>query len=322
MWGRRSSALQAHSASRLRDRRRRSRRRFLILLSILTLVLFGAAIYGLWQPAVRISSVTIVSGDSALADYARQAMQGSYFGIVPRDSTFFVPMHRIRVAILAVHSDIAALSISRQGMTGLSIRPSMRTAVGRWCGLAPPVAGFAPTEGVTLPPAGGCYFFDPNGFVYAAVPEADSPRSSSLPRLGEAGGEAGASSTPLAPQTLNAFILYAPLVGNSPRSSSGEAGAPEPLNATLADAVKLPDAFNFARQLSAFGTAASAVVIRGDEADILLASGTRVTYVLGHEQDAYTALASARASFNLANGSVDYVDLRFPGKVYVKKSPH
>ncbi|MDP2593732.1 MAG: hypothetical protein Q8P36_00095 [bacterium] len=298
------------SASRLRDRRRRGRRRLLLLLGILVLVLFGTAIYGLWQPSVRISSVTIASppslgsfggasGDSALADYARQAMQGSYFGIVPRNSTFFVPTHRIRVAILAAHPDIAALSIKRQGTTGLSIRPSMRTAVGRWCGLAPPVAGLAPTEGVTLPPAGGCYFFDPNGFVYAAVPEAD------------------ASSTLAMPQTLNTFILYASLMSD----------ASEPINATLADAALLPDAFAFARQLAGLGSPADAIAIRGDEVDILLASGlsrgesrgTRITYVLGHEQDAYTALASARASFNLANGSVDYIDLRFPGKVYLKK---
>ena len=283
------------------------------MLSILALVLFGAAIYGLWQPGVRISSVQVYGADSSLADYARQAMQGSYFGIVPRDSTFFVPTHRIRVAILAAYSDIAAISISRQGTTGLSIRPSMRTAVGRWCGstYSPSLMPSSPTEGV-IP---YCYFFDPNGFVYAAVPETN------------------ASSTPPIPQTLNAFILYAPLDPTRDRPLAGDASEPpvvsgvEPLNATLANASKLPDVFAFARQLADFGSPADAVVIRGDEVDILLANGwsrgdsrgTRVTYVLGHEQDAYTALVSARASFNLANDSVDYIDLRFTGKVYVKK---
>jgi len=202
-------------------------------------------------------------------------MQGSYFGIVPRDSTFFVPMHRIRVAILAVHPDIAALSISRQGTTGLSIRPSMRTAVGRWCGSAYSAGSESTTD---------CYLFDPNGFVYT-----------------------DASSTATMP--INTFTLYRPLADD----------ASLPLHATLPDAALLPDAFAFTRQLAGFGSPADAVVIRGDEVDILLASGTRVTYVLGHEQDAYSALLSARASFNLANGSVDYIDLRFPGKVYIKK---
>ena len=73
------------------------------------------------------------------------------------------------------------------------------------------------------------------------------------------------------------------------------------------------------RQLADFGSAPSALIIRGDEADVFLASGSRVTYVLGHEEDAYTALVSAKTNVNLANGSLEYVDLRFPGKVYVKK---
>ncbi|MDO8566972.1 MAG: hypothetical protein Q7R58_02365, partial [bacterium] len=61
------------------------------------------------------------------------------------------------------------------------------------------------------------------------------------------------------------------------------------------------------------------IVIHDGEVDNNLASGTRITYVLGREQDAFTALVSARENFNLADGSVDYVDLRFDGKVYLKK---
>ena len=286
MWGSRSSGLPAHSVSRLRDRRRRSRRRLLVLFVVLLLALFWAIVYGLWQPAVRISSVTVAGGDQALADYAKQAMQGSYLGIIPRDSTFFVPTHRIRVAILSAHPDIAALSISRRWTTGLSIRPSMRTAAGRWCGTAPDVTRFNLNASSTrLNLVTPCYLFDPSGFVYAA---------------------ARASTTP---ETLNSFTLYAPLIDD----------ATEALDATIAGAALLPDAFAFARQLASLGSTVESVIIRGDEVDILLASGTRVTYVLGHEQDAYSALLSARASFNLANGSVDYIDLRFPGKVYIKK---
>ena len=93
----------------------------------------------------------------------------------------------------------------------------------------------------------------------------------------------------------------------------------EPLRATIADANALPAAFDLARQIGTFGSRVSDIVIRGDEADDLLASGTRVTYVLGTEQDAFTALTSAKSNLNLADGSLEYVDLRFPGKVYLKK---
>ena len=278
--------MSARASWCLRDRRRLRRRRLVILFFTFLLLLLAGAIYALWQPGLRVSQVKVFGADQSFVDYAHEAMRGAYFGIVPRDSTFFLPTRRIRSNITLAHPDIAALSIFRRGFTGLSIRVVGRTAVGRWCGLAP-------TEGVTP----YCYLFDPSGFVYMAVPEAD------------------ASSTPAAPATLNPFELYAPLV-----DLPAQAGDTlEPLRATISRANQLPEAFNLARQIATFGSKATAVVIHDDEADILLASGTRVTYVLGHEQDAFNALTSARANINLTNSSLDYVDLRFDGKVYTKK---
>ncbi len=91
------------------------------------------------------------------------------------------------------------------------------------------------------------------------------------------------------------------------------------MRATIAGADALPTAFDFARKFVTLGSPTVSVVLRGDEVDDYLASGTRITYVLGSEQDAYTALTSARANLNLTDGSIEYIDLRFPGKVYVKK---
>jgi hypothetical protein len=53
--------------------------------------------------------------------------------------------------------------------------------------------------------------------------------------------------------------------------------------------------------------------------DDRLASGTRVTYVLGDEQNAFTALVSARDYLKVADGSIEYVDLRFAGETYFKR---
>ncbi len=128
-----------------------------------------------------------------------------------------------------------------------------------------------------------CYAFDPNGFIFM-------PASTSTP-------------------TLNPFSLYAPLVGNTQ----------EPLRATLADADTLPATFDFARRVGTFGSIVATIEIQNDEVNMYLKSGTRITYVLGHEQNAITALVSASSNLNLADGSLDYVDLRFDGKVYLKK---
>lgn len=261
-----------HGSERLAERRRLRRRRGLIAFFVLLLLLLAAADYGLWQSSVRISRIEVYGADASFTAYAKEAMQGSYLGIIPRDSIFFFPESRIRADILADHPDIAAVSIFRNWFTGISIKTSERVPIARWCGLAP-------TAGVEE----YCYVFDANGYIFAAA----------------------ASST----QTINPFSLYAPLVGETL----------EPLRATIAHAEKLPTVFDFARQLDTLGSPVNKVVIRNDEVDDYLVSGTRISYVLGHENNAFTALVSARENLNLADGSLDYVDLRFDGKVYLKK---
>lgn len=273
MLERRPSAERA--SERLGARRRRLRRYFLYACGALALLLVCAGMWGLWQPAVRISNVLVFGTDANLGVYAEDAMRGSYLGIIPRNSIFFMPESSIRRAILADHPELAAVSISRVGFTSLSIKAEPRVAVARWCGLSP-------TPGAEE----YCYVFDGNGYLFAA--------SNTM-------------------QTLNAAKLYVPLVGN--RTPAGE----EPLGATLTSAEKLPSVFDFARQLDTLGSRVSSIVIRGDEVDDVLVSGTRITYVLGHEQSTFTALVSAKDTLNLSDGSIEYADLRFDGKMYLKR---
>lgn len=275
----RASSVQ-RSSERLAARRRLRRRRILGALGVLFALLCAGIVYELNQSAVRISHVTVYGADQSLADIANANMQGKYFGIIPRDSTFFYPGSSIRAGIIAAHPDIAAVSIFHNGLTGLSVKVDERVPIARWCGLAP-------TPGVEE----YCYVFDANGLVFAAA----------------------ATTT----ETVNNFTLYAPL--DSARGGPLVGGTQEPLLAVIADADKLPAAFDFARRLATFGSPVTEVILRGDEVDDILESGTRITYVLGNEENAFTALTSARDSFDLADGSLNYVDLRFSGKMYLKK---
>lgn len=256
----------------LAERRRLRRRRSFIAVVILLAILCAGIVYELRQSAFRISQVQIFGADQSFSAFATDEMQGYYLGVIPRDSTLFFPESRIRADIIAAHPDIAAVSIFRDGLTGLSIKVNDRTPVARWCGLAP-------TTGVDE----YCYVFDVSGYIFAAA----------------------ATSS----QMMNRFALYAPLTGDTL----------EPLRATIARAEKLPATFDFARQLGTLGSQVTQVIIRGDEVDDMLTSGTRVTYVLGNEQNAFTALVSAQSNLNVADGSLEYVDLRFDGKVYLKK---
>lgn len=270
MLGRTSSAEQG--SLRLAERRRQRRRRARIALSILFLVLCAGVVYGLRQSAVRISSVQIFGADQSFAAIASAAMEGNYFGLIPRDSTFFFPASSIRADIISAHPDIAAVSIFRDGLTGLSVRVNDRVPIARWCGLAP-------TDGAEE----YCYVFDASGFIFAAA-------TTSV-------------------QTINTFTLYAPLAGDTL----------EPFRASIAHAEQLPDAFDFARRLATLGSPVTRIVILADEVNDYLASGTRVTYLLGNEENAFTALVSAKENFNLSDGSLEYLDLRFDGKMYLKK---
>ena len=211
------------------------RRRAFIAFVVVLIILCGAALYGVQQPAVRISHVEVFGTNAALATIAEASMRGRYLGIIPRDSTFFFPEATIRADILAARLDLSTISIFRNGLTGLSIKVNNRVPIARWCGAAK-VASSTET----------CYVFDDSGYIFA--------------------------------------------------TTSDES----PVNPTL-------------------GSPVSALAIHDGEVDVHLTSGTRLTYVLGHEQNAFTALVSAKSNFNLADGSLDYVDLRFDGKVYVKK---
>ncbi len=270
MSARASSGLR--STERLAARRRTRRRRAFVVLIILILVLLGAAVYGLRQSAVRISHVEVFGGDPTLATYASETMQGSYFGLIPRDSIFFFPAQNIRAKILAANSDIAAVSIFRSGLSSLSININLRAGIARWCGLA---SAFGT--------ASECYVFDDSGLIFAI----------------------SASTT----QTINPFSVYAPLTSSTSN----------PLGASIASAEELPATFDFARRLATLGALVSSIVIHNGQVDDYVASSTRITYLLGEEQNAFTALVSSNNNFNLSDGSVDYVDLRFDGKVYLKK---
>lgn len=126
-----------------------------------------------------------------------------------------------------------------------------------------------------------CYLFDANGFIYAT--------SSTM-------------------RPLNSFVFYQTIASTTSYIGS-----------TLPNAEKLPAAFDFARQLVTFGSPVTRIVFHDGEVDEYLESGTRITYVLGNEKNSLTALVSAHENFNLSDGSVEYIDLRFDRKMYLKK---
>jgi hypothetical protein len=295
----------ARGSDRLAVRRRLRRRRIRIALGILFLLVCTGIVYELRQSTVRISDVLILGADQSFAKIARSAMQGSYLGIIPRDSIFFFPASRIRADIVAEHPDIAAVSISRDGFSSISIKVDNRVPIARWCGSSPTSTQpeNSPGEEVMQTTSGDCYLFDASGFVYATATrmrDVSSGNSESNPD-----------------KTLTPFLLFSLL----------KPDAISRIGATLKDSNYIPVIFDFARRLASFGPSIGAVVIRADEVDFYFATttqsviaGPRITYLLGDEQNAFTALVSAKGQANLFDPTLKYVDVRFPGKIYLKRA--
>ncbi|KND47259.1 MAG: hypothetical protein AB199_02425 [Parcubacteria bacterium C7867-004] len=139
--------------------------------------------------------------------------------------------------------------------------------------------------GTSIEAASICYSANAEGLVFAEVPQ-------------------GAATT-------SVLKVYGPLdreIGDSP------------LRARVSVANRLPEVLRMIRAVETLGSDVTALAIREDEADLYLLSGTRVTYVIGREEQAAGLAASVFPQLNLNDGSVLYVDLRFDGKVYYRKS--
>src|SRR3989338_376871 len=145
--------------------------------------------------------------------------------------------------------------------------------------------GLVPSDSAVPSDGEYCYVFDAEGYLYAVA-------------------DVAVGSTP-----LNTFTVYDSLLG----------GVEEPLSSTLTHARAMPDAFDFARRISSLGSPVERIIFKDDEVELLLRSGTRLTHVLGSEEETFANLMSAKGNFDLTDGSIDHVDLRFPAEVYLKR---
>jgi hypothetical protein len=267
-------------ATPLGTRRRAARRRVLIIFGIIALAAVGAVIYVLWRPQIRVAHVEAAGAHAEdLRGIAEKVISGSYYFLVPRNSILFVPKESIRAEILKTYPDIDAVSVSRTGLDSIFINASARVSAFTWCG-----------ESIERADA-TCYEADADGLIFAPIPAPNG---------------ATGTTTDLSSFTLR---LYAPL-----RDATDT-----PVRATIANPATVPDALRFVRAMQQLGADVTALELRTDEGDVITSGGTRITYVLGHEQEAANLAASTFPSINVNDGSLQYVDLRFDGKVYYKK---
>lgn len=284
-------------ASPLRAKRKEKQKLLWILLAALFTVLFSVVIYVLWLPAFRVQAVDAEGPDpEGIAVVAKETLEGNQYLVLPRDSIFFIPERDIRARVLKAHPSVQAVSISATGLNSLHIKALTRISSFTWCG-----------ESVTMP-ADTCYEADAEGLVFApqAVREATSTDLVATTTI--------VAAKKAAPSAESQLLVYGPL-----EYDSSENGA-SMIRAHVTYASALPGALKFVKAMRGLGADIGSVTLRGDEIDLHTKAGTRITYVIGKEGEAAILAATSFPGLKLNDGSIEYVDLRFQNKIYVKRT--
>ncbi len=260
---------------RLRERREEAKGRVRTVGLVLCVLVIGLALFGLWRPEVRISTVEAAGmrDEEGVEKIVTDALTGTNHFVIPNDSFFFYPEQQIRAKVMEAYPRIQSLSVVRNGFTGLSLSSVDRETAFIWCGL--------PEETTR-----NCYEADAHGFIFMQAQEVG---------------------------TTSAYLLVRGYL------ESGTSTDMYPLRSRVIGYEHLPKILSFTQSLEAFGTPIELASIRNDEVDLYARSGTRITYVLGQEVQALKDARAALPALNLMDGSVEYVDLRFDGKVYLKR---
>lgn len=252
-------------------------------------VLLALLIYVAWLPQLRVTEVAAEGPSSEVAvDTARAELTGRRALILPRNSIFFLPKDDIREAVLAAHPDISALSIRRTSLRSIALVGTSRAKAFVWCG----------TSIETGYPEGGCFDADAEGLVYQQA----SVSTSTVVLTTD-------TDTPATAGDLRIFSALDRELGEGV----------SPVGGRVINHEAIPNALRFVKAVRGLRVPVSALALRGDEADLWLGGPTRITYVLGKEEEAAQLANSVVPSLDLTNGSIEYLDLRFSGKAYVKR---
>ncbi|MEX1027423.1 MAG: FtsQ-type POTRA domain-containing protein [Candidatus Paceibacterota bacterium] len=155
----------------LKPYQRRRRRR--ITLAVVLVVLLGGGFavsaYVAQHSALTVRTVTVrgaaATPTSEIQQIAERHLSETYHWIYPKRNTLFIPKSAIRHDLQETFPRINGISISRSGLTGITIAISERQAYGMWCR---DTGGDSSGESELRPDrSASCYFLDENGYVYA-----------------------------------------------------------------------------------------------------------------------------------------------------------
>jgi hypothetical protein len=264
----------------LKERRRAARNLAGGLILLIIAVALGAVIYGFWRPEVRISEIRV----SDVPDLAHaEALVTEVL-----DGAYLGVFPRDSVFFYPEQEARAALLDAFPSLSAVSVSRASFTALEiRGTERVSAFYWCGTTSADFTISLASCYEADADGLVFASAPSSE-----------------GASTT-------ERLRIYAPIDTASSTTY--------PLRARVIGYEHLPSLLRFIGAVRTLGIPVLSSAIQGDEAELFVTPETRIKYVLGREEEAAKSAEAAFPTINFLDGSVEYADLRFDGKVYVKR---
>ncbi len=134
---------------------------------VLSACLVSLVIVALRAETFRVSDVTIDGLSHLSAEdvdrYVREGMQGTTFGFLHKDSTFMLDAESMAAGLREAFPRIEDVSVVRNGLRGMSVTVREREPKALWCGDVVPPQ----FEHASSSDVGRCYFMDRTAFIYA-----------------------------------------------------------------------------------------------------------------------------------------------------------
>ncbi len=263
------------------------------VVAVCGVVAVGALSWGavaLWNyPKFQITSVKVLGAESLSEEEVRQqvmrALEGSYAKVLSRANVWWFPARTIQSALQERFPRIRAVSLQREGLQTLRVVVRERVPRALWCGDIVPSFYRLSKEPDAAEEYGTCYFLDRTGYLFAKAPSFTGtplPRFYGALRRGEVVGQQ--------------FI-------------------PENDFAALLALYRMFEA----RELPLQGL----LVADEKTMELYLQGGIRVIARRGAAPsdilEAVHAVLRAEDEKDIARTQIEYIDVRFGSKVYVKK---
>lgn len=272
--------------------RKRYRRTFLVDSTIITLgiVMALAGIAGLLNtPQLLVAHISVLgrvnASEEAITMAARDALTGSYFGLIPRSTIVAVPNNRVATAVLAHVPRVESVEVSRKGFRGIEVSVTERQPVSLWCGdVVPNIGELKTATDAGSIPGESCYLVDATGVIFA-----ESPGMSE---------------------------------GLYPRFWGALEGA-RPLGARFASLEAYGHLMEFVDHLNAANIKSLGILlVDEEEGELYLRDGTKVLFL--HSGDLLKTAQSLEASISsgvipAGENVLEYIDMRFPDRAYFKR---